>query len=63
MSAETFVNLIEEMVDIKVRQRGEMHLHVKPELARMVQEKRSDDRRRLEMIKQELARLLTGPAA
>jgi hypothetical protein len=40
-----------------------MRLHVKPELARLLDGKRSDDRRRLEMIKQELARLLTGPAA
>ena len=56
MRAEAFVNLIEEMLDIKVQQQAEVHLHVKPELARLVQEKRNGDRRRLEMIKQELAR-------
>jgi hypothetical protein len=55
--------MIEEMVDIKVRQNVELRLHVKPELARFMEEKRHGDRRRLEMIKQELARLLTGPAA
>ncbi len=63
MSAETFVKLIEEMVDIKVHQRVEPHLHTKPELARLLEEKRHSDRRRLEMIKQELVRLLSGPAA
>ena len=61
MSAEVFVNLIEEMVDIKVHQRVESHLHAKPELARMLEEKRHADRRRLEMIKQELVRMLSGP--
>ena len=63
MSAEAFVNLIEEMVDIKVHQQAEMRLHAKPELARLLQEKRSGDRRRLDLIKQELTRLLTGPQA
>lgn len=63
MSAEIFVNLIEELVDIKVHQRVGSHLHAKPELARMLDEKRHADRRRLEMIKQELVRLLSGPVA
>jgi hypothetical protein len=57
--AETFVKLIEELVDLKVHQRVEPHLHGKPELARMLEEKRYSDRRRLEMIKQELTRLLS----
>jgi hypothetical protein len=61
MSAENFVKLIDEMVDIKVHQRVESHLHSKPELARMLAEKRQADRRRLDMIKQELVRLLGGP--
>jgi hypothetical protein len=61
MSAEMFVKLIDEMVDIKVHQRVESHLHAKPELARMLEEKRHVDRHRLEMIKQELVRLLNGP--
>jgi hypothetical protein len=58
-NAETFVRLIEELVDLKVHQRVEPHLHAKPELARMLEEKRSSDRRRLEMIKLELTRLLS----
>lgn len=63
MSADKFVKLIEEMVDIKVHQRVESHLHAKPELARMLEEKRHADRSRLETIRQELVRLLSGPVA
>jgi hypothetical protein len=63
MSAEMFVKLIEEMVDIKVHQRVESHLYAKPELARMLEEKRYADRRRLDLIKAELTRLLNGPGA
>jgi flagellar biosynthesis/type III secretory pathway protein FliH len=59
MNAEMIVKLIEEMLDIKVQQQAEMQLHVRPELARLLEEKRHGDRRRLEMIKQELTRLLT----
>lgn len=58
MKAEQIVKLIEELVDVKVHQRVEPHLHGKPELARMLEEKRYSDRRRLEMIKQELTHLL-----
>jgi len=61
MTAEAFVNLIEEMVDVKVRLHVEMQLQTKPELARLLTEKRAGDRRRLELIKQELARSLTTP--
>lgn len=63
MSAEMFVKLIDEMVDIKVQQQAEIHLYGKPELARMLEEKRHTNRQRLEMIKQQLVHLLTGPAA
>jgi hypothetical protein len=58
MNAETIVQLIEEMVDIKVHQQAETHLRPKPEFARMLEEKRYADRRRLELIKAELARQL-----
>jgi hypothetical protein len=60
MSAEEFVNLIEEMVDIKVQQHAEIHLYGKPELARLLAQKRHANHHRLEIIKQELARVLTG---
>ena len=62
MNAETIVRLIEEMVDIKVQQQAESQLRPKPEFARLLEEKRFADRRRLEMLKQELARLLGQPA-
>ena len=58
MNAETIVKLIEEMVDIKVQQQTGMHLQLKPELAKLLAEKRYADSRRLELVKQELARLL-----
>lgn len=61
MTAEKFVKLLEEMVDLKVHQHAELHLQGKPELARLLEEKRFSDRRRLELIKQELIRLLTVP--
>ena len=62
MSAEAIVKLIEELVDLKVQQQAGMRLQVKPELARLLEEKRHTDRRRLESVKQELARLLGQPA-
>ena len=61
MSVEIFVKLIEEMVDIKVHQKTEAHLHTKPELMRMLEEKRYTDRRRLEAIRHELTQLLSQP--
>jgi len=61
MNAEAIVKLIEEMVDIKVQQQAETQLRPKPELVRLLEEKRFADRRRLEMIKQELTRLLGQP--
>ena len=62
MNAEVIVNLIEEMVDIKVQKQAEAQLQTNPELARLLAEKRFADRRRLEMVKQELARLFNQPA-
>ena len=62
MNAETIVKLIEEMVDIKVQQQAETQLRPKPEFAKLLEEKRFADRRRLELIKQELTRLLGQPA-
>jgi hypothetical protein len=61
MNGDTIVKLIEEMVDIKVHQQAETHLKPKPEFARLLEEKRFADRRRLELIKQELARLISQP--
>jgi hypothetical protein len=61
MNADTIVKLIEEMVDIKVNQQAEAQLRPKPEFARLLEEKKFADRRRLELIKQELTRLLGQP--
>jgi hypothetical protein len=62
MNADIIVKLIEEMVDIKVHQQTETQLSTKPELARLLAEKRYVDSRRLEMVKQELVRLLGQPS-
>ena len=59
MSAETFVRLIEEMVDLKVQQHTESHLKTTPEIANVLQMKRETDRRRLEQIRAELARIFS----
>jgi hypothetical protein len=59
MTAEGFVKLIEEMVDIKVHLVLDTQIRVKPELSRLVSQKRATDARRLEQIRAELARLLT----
>ena len=59
MTAETFVKLMEEMVDIKVHLFLESQIKTTPEIARILSEKRHTDHRRLEQIKAELVRSLT----
>lgn len=58
MTAEGFVKLIEEMVDLKVHLVLESQIKTKPELARLISQKRATDARRLEQVRAELARLL-----
>lgn len=60
MNAETFINLIEEMVDLKVQQEAAAHLKLNPEVARLLAQKRETDRRRLEQVRAELVRVLEG---
>jgi hypothetical protein len=60
MNAEALVKLIEEMVDLKIQQQAQANLKASPETARFLEEKRVTDRRRLEQIKAELVRLLSG---
>jgi len=60
MNAETFINLIEEMVDLKVQQEAAAHLKLNPEVARLLAQKRETDRRRLEQVRAELIRVLEG---
>jgi hypothetical protein len=63
MNAETLVKLIEEMMDLKVQQYAESHLKPNPEVAKLLMEKRETDRRRLEQIRAELARLIAARSA
>jgi hypothetical protein len=58
MSAETLIGLFEELVDLKLQQYAETHLKLTPEVARLLQEKRETDRRRLDQIRSELVRFL-----
>jgi len=60
MNAETLVKLIEEMMDLKIQQQAQANLKASPEIARILEEKRVTDRRRLEQIRAELVRLLSG---
>lgn len=60
MNAETFVKLIEEMIDLKIQQQAEANLKVSANVAQLLQEKRNTDRRRLDQIKAELLRMLGG---
>ena len=57
MTPESFVKLFEEMVDLKIQQHAELTMKTSPELARILQEKRETDRRRLDQIRAELVRL------
>jgi hypothetical protein len=58
MNAETIVKLVEEMVDLKIQHFAESTMKPSPEIARILQEKRATDQRRLEQIKAEMVRLL-----
>jgi hypothetical protein len=58
MTAKSLVSLIEEMMDLKVQQYAESNMRPTPEVARLLQEKRETDRRRLEQIRTELVRVL-----
>ena len=58
MTAQKLICLIEEMIDIKLQHYAELNLKLPPELARLVQDKRETDRRRLDQIREELVRFL-----
>ena len=58
MNAETLVKLVEEMMDLKIQQFAESQMRPTPEVARILHEKRDTDRRRLDQIRLEVARLL-----
>ena len=58
MTAESWVQLMEEMMDIKIQQFAESSMKVSADIARILVEKRETDRRRLEQIRTELVRTL-----
>ena len=60
MNGDSLVKLIEEMMDLKVQQYAETNLKHNPEVTRLLMEKRETDRRRLEQIRAELARLMNA---
>ena len=59
MYAEHLVKLIEEMVDLKIQHFAESQLKANSEVAKILFEKRETDRRRLEQIRAEMARLVS----
>jgi len=60
MHAEMLVKLLEEMMDLKVQQYAESQLKTNSEVARVLMEKRESDRRRLELIRTEMTRIVNG---
>jgi hypothetical protein len=60
MQGQSIVKLIEEMIDLKLQQQAEAHLKPTPEVAKLLEEKRHTDRRRLEQIRADLIRLIEG---
>jgi hypothetical protein len=60
MTADKLIELIEELVDLKVQKYVEMNLKLPPDLTRFLQAKRETDRRRLDQIRAELVRALSG---
>ena len=62
MNAETLVKLIEEMMDLKVQQYAESQMRPTPEVAKILYEKLETDRRRLEQLRAEMARMINSKA-
>ena len=60
MNADAFVRLVEEMVDLKVRIQMESNVKTSPEVAKVLMIKQESDRRRLELLRSEMARQLNG---
>jgi len=60
MTAESLVQLMEEMMDIKVQLLAQSTMKVSPEVARILHEKRDTDKRRLDQIRTEMVRILRG---
>ena len=62
MSAETFVRLLEELVDLKVQYHLANKMKTSSELARVIAVKRESDRQRADQVRAELIQALTAQA-
>jgi hypothetical protein len=60
MQGANLIRLIEEMIDLKIQQHSESHLKPTSEVAKLLEEKRHTDRRRLEQIKADFVRIIEG---
>lgn len=58
MTADNLVDLLEEMIDVKLQQHAESNLKPTPEIAGILAEKKMTDARRLKQIRAELIRAL-----
>lgn len=59
MTAENFIKLIEEMVDLKIQQQIEAHFSTGRAVAGVLRQKREADQQRLAHIRAELAQILS----
>ena len=58
MTAKNLIRLLEEMMEIKIRYYAPLHTKLNPEVAKLLNEKRSEDQERLGEIRQELVQFL-----
>ena len=58
MTAETLIELLEEMMDLKLQRHAQVHHKLTPEVAQILHEKKETDRRRLNQIRKDLIRFL-----
>lgn len=58
MTEQRFIELIDELIELRIRQHAALQLREKPELARLAEEKRAHDQARADAVKRELLGLL-----
>jgi hypothetical protein len=58
MTAKNLIRLLEEMMEIKIRYYAPLHTKLNPEVAKLLNEKRSEDQERLGEIREELVQFL-----
>ena len=58
MTEERFIELIDELIELRIRQHAALQLREKPELAHLVEEKRAQDKARADEVKRELLGLM-----